>query len=57
MNLVPSMTEPPPTANRKSTFSLRTISTAFISVSYLGLASMPENSMNSKASNALTTCW
>ena len=29
MNFVPSITEPPPTASRKSTFSARTISTAF----------------------------
>ena len=32
-NLVPSMTEPPPTASRKSIFSRRTSSTACISVS------------------------
>ena len=32
-NLVPSMTEPPPTASRKSSFSRRTWATASISVS------------------------
>ena len=33
MNFVPSSTEPPPTASRKSSFSARTCSTARISVS------------------------
>ncbi len=43
MNFVPSITDPPPTASKKSIFSFFTISTAFIKVSNLGLGSTPPN--------------
>ena len=43
----PSITEPPPTANKKSTFLSCTISTAFIKVSYLGFGSIPPNAITS----------
>ncbi len=49
MNFVPSSTDPPPTASRKSMSPARTISTAFISVSKRGFGSMPPNSVTGRA--------
>ncbi len=45
MNLVPSMTEPPPTARMNSALVSRATWTAFIRVSKLGFGSMPPNSV------------
>ncbi len=42
--LVSSITEPPPTASRKSICSWRTCCTALIGVSKVGFGSMPANS-------------
>ena len=55
MNLLPSITEPPPTASRKSIFSRLTNSTAGIKVSYRGLGSMPENSNVTRPAKAAFT--
>ncbi len=52
INLVPSRTEPPPTAKRKSTLAVRTSSTALSKVSRVGLGSIPPNSIRSRPAKA-----
>ena len=54
-NFVASITDPPPTARRKSIFFSLATSTAFIAVSYSGLGSMPPNSVTSNLSRAAFT--
>jgi len=55
MNFVPSMTDPPPTASRKSAPSARTFSTARIRVRKRGFGSMPPNSEIAKPARAART--
>ena len=56
MNFVPSITEPPPTARRKSTPSAFACATAFMQVSYRGFGSMPANSITRRPLRAAMTC-
>ena len=56
INLVPSITEPPPTARIKSIFCSLTTATAFIKVSKCGFASIPPNSTTSKPFKFSSTC-
>ncbi len=55
MNFVPSITDPPPTANRKSTPSTRANSIARTSVAYSGLGSIPPNSTTERPRSAAIT--
>jgi len=55
MNLVPSSTEPPPTASRNPAFSARASFTASISVRYSGFGWMPPNSMTVQCASAALT--
>ncbi len=54
-NLLPSITEPPPTARMKSDPAARATSAARIIVSKLGLGSMPPNSATERPFNAAIT--
>ena len=55
MSFVPSMTDPPPTASRKSEPFSRPKATASRTVSTEGLGSMPQNSTQSRPSSAFKT--
>ncbi|MCY1309789.1 hypothetical protein D9M70_599160 [compost metagenome] len=55
MNLLPSITEPPPMARMKSQWSRLACSTARSRVSNCGLASMPAKRLMAKPANAAST--